>query len=449
MDLFFYTFGLGVASTLAVYRITGIIFSPCGFYWIGWIVGIIGAELSAGLGLLPPINSVGHELILSVNLMAAVAFVLATLLSIPVRDKQGGIQLRTKISGKQPFFSGKYSTALKFLLFTQFLFGIFLLSRRLLQTGGAELFDIRQSYLEEAYLQDALPFVVRIFSFISLSALVAPFLLGEFDARKSKCSIRDLLLIVLASLPGGLSTGGRVWLASSATMYIISFCLYVEAGRAYKSLVPVFRRFAALVALLVLGFIGIANMRDFQVVDTGPEEKMGPLLKTVSPLLVYLGITVAAVGPYAEYAADVPHGYGRYSFPWVEAQLFKLGLIDSMQYGEYVKESRSFVFAADGPDLASTHSSIIPPFTADFGLNGVSVAIGIFLLVCQCSFFALRQHGELAMLCKVILCWFGGLFCFQDALLLTANAIVPVIALGVLVFRARLMTRVKFPLRRS
>ncbi len=437
MVLLIQTVLLAAISTGGVFFLNKRLFTPIAFYWVGWIVGIASAELASNAGTLVPIDSLGADLILRAHIGAVVGSVAGALgCAIPLRGNfLSTPSIRENARPPMPPWGLP-------LLAIQFSMGIYLVLRRLTEVGSVfNLYDVRQSYLEEAYLQASLPFAIRFYSFLSLGAAMLPFLLGKHDATNSKFSGRFLALVYVAAAPGGISSGGRVWLASSIVVYLLSYVLHTELRRDYRALVKGCRYLALPLATLVGCFITFATIRD--AVFSQQESTLGgpSLLKPAAPLLYYLGITVAAVGPYSEFASTWDESLGRVSFPWVEAQMYKVGVVDEMTYLSFVKDSRLFVTLNRDWDLGSTHASLIPPFVADFGVDNISLAVFLFCFAVHIAFMALPDKGDTAMMTKVMLCLYGGAFCFQDSLLGTANAIVPVISIWLFGFAGRTLSQ--------
>ncbi len=427
MELLLVTIGLGLFSTATTALITKRWFTPCFWYWLGWIAGTICAQLAAQTNTLPAITTYGQDLIMRAHVGAFFGFLL------------GSLWARTLPLVKRAHPSSSYTPklpldrALWFLVLLQVIVGIVLLTQRLAGvdiTGIASIYDVRQSFLQDTYLQSNLPLPFRLYNYITLMAAVAPVLLAHSDARSGTINFRALSLLFLASVPGGLSTGGRIWIATVFSLYLVSYFIAVDSALSWRKVMRVGRFFLVpAIAVLVL-FTLIGFVRDTVVQGSGisEETRASPVLTLLSPLYNYLGITVSAVGPHSEHAAqDRPLGWGQFTFPWLASQIGRLGLARDTQYLDFVADSRIYVSRYVDIRIGTTHASIIPLLIADFREENLLYAMVVLMGLLQAVFLLFSRKPVWGYVLGTVICLYGGAFAFQDATIGTASAVLPVL----------------------
>jgi hypothetical protein len=427
MELLLFTAGLGLLSAATTALITKRLFTPCTWYWLGWIAGTISAQLAAQTNTLPAVTTFGQDLIIRAHVGAFIGFLLAS------------VWARTLPLAKRPHPNWSRSPrplldrALWFLVLLQMIVGTILLAQRLAGveiTGVASIYDVRQSFLQDAYLQSSLPLPLRLYNYITLMAAIAPILLAQSDAKSGTINFRSLSLLFLASVPGGLSTGGRIWIATVFSLYLVSYFIALDRALSWKTVMRVGRFFLVPTIAVLTLFTLIGFVRDTVVQGTGisEETRASPVLTVLSPLYIYLGITVSAVGPYAEPATEqYSPGWGQYTFPWFASQIARLGLAQDTQYLDFVAGARMYVGRHVDMRIGTTHASIIPLLIADFKEENLPYAMVILMGLLQVVFLLFSRKPVWGYVLGTVICLYGGAFAFQDATIGTAAAALPIL----------------------
>lgn len=427
MELVLITFVFGLVSASTTAAITRKLFTPCFWYWLGWILGTIGAELSAQTDTLPAVTALGQDLILRAHIGAFIGFMVSSLF---FRGMSWPSHIRPRSSKVQIPLLGR---SIWLMLGIQTLFGLILLIQRLSNIGISDftgIYDVRQSFLQDVYLQASLPIKIRLYNYITLIAAIAPVLLAQDDARNRMISFRSLSFMFLASVPGGLSTGGRIWVASVFSLYAVSYFIALDVTFDYRRILRSARLLAVPLIVLLALFTGIGWFRDVIVQGVGVTEvtESNPVLAALSPLYNYAGVSVSAIGPYSEFASSQPLSLGRFTFPWFVSQFARFGASSDDEFLQFISDARAFVKQNFDWRLGSTHASIIPLLIADFGEGNLLIVITVFTGMLQFVFLLFGRKWIWGYVLGTVICLYGGAFAFQDAAIGTATAVIPVLA---------------------
>lgn len=427
MTVLLATLVLGVASVLWTAVCTGRWFTVCTWYWLGWLAGIIGAEISHRVEILPEMSQMTREVILTAHQGAFLGFLLFACglrVAIWIRPDRNHDR-----ESPQP---DNHLRWLWLLVTAQFLLGTLILLQRLSELGlGSNLSTIREAFLDKAYLQPELPLGYRIYSLLTLAVATVPIMLAQRDALTRSVRFKSIIALLIAAAPGGISTGGRVWMAATPALYVVSYVTASESERIRGGILRLLRKTAVPLVSLAIAFSVFGYIRDRLYVTRLFEGRPMPVaLQVLAPFYQYLGITVVAAGPYTEFSSEQPRSYGRYTCPWFADQLVRLKLMEAGDYLQYVTASRAYVKRQD-PGLGSTHASYIPNLVADFGFDALlSSALG-FVGVLQLLFFLAPRRTFLGQAIRTVTCLYGGLFAFQDSVIGTASAVVPIVTAAI------------------
>ncbi len=451
MDLILATLAFAAISVPVVALLLRTWVNPCTLYWIGWIAGAIGAKLSADSDLMPELSRFGEILILRAHVGAFVAFLLVGAAARFVSPNEGKRAEPIKVP------DWLWTCAIV-AVSAQFLVGSAMLVQRVHEDGlGAlgDVYNIRQQFLETNYLQEELPPIYRVFSFATCFASIAPILLAIKDANRKGFSGWQLLMLFVCAAPGGVSTGGRIWLAVTISMYCMSYVLAGDmAGYA-----GTFRRLLkhitlpALALLVMFAAIGIVREKGDPIgglYETyGADRSDRPLY----PLYMYLGTPVIAVGPYSEYATQQHLLKGLASLPWISDQLERLHYVYGSPVIDATKYGRDYVREYDDHRLAATHASVIPQLVLDFGIDNLEISSALRCALVFVVWLFFKGKGAPGHIAATVACLYGAMFSFQDVTFGAAASFLPVIfAFGLLgvrsLFRAAFSEAAHRPLYR-
>ncbi|WP_407572152.1 hypothetical protein [Deinococcus altitudinis] len=425
--LFFITLALAVVTTVITGVLTKRWLTLGLLYWVGWLVGIPAALLAGTVDQIPMITPYGEQILLTTNYGASIAFIVSALLSIRSRR----VETRPRL---------EYSTLVWTIVAVEFTLGLGLLASRV-ATSGLDLLTIRTDYLADAYLTTDLPLSYRIYNYVALTALVSTILVAARDRSLGRISWNSFTLLFMASAPGGLSTGGRIWILQVISAYFISYILApgpaLNIAQGFKRAV---QTLAVLVGLGVL-FTAFGTVRDTANGQglTHPPSWMptyvAQQIEAFGPLIGYLGVPTAAAGAYASYNTEAYGGYhmdGQQTFPFIYSQLYRFRIGDAKANLAYTTDSRKWVAESVDPRIGSTHATLAPLLVADFGQENLLFSSFAVFLVLQLAFLWAAAYGGMWHVFATILALYGGLLTFQDASFGTASAFIPLIAILVL-----------------
>ena len=433
--LFFYTLALAVISQAICLFITGRSFTLATFYWIGWLLGTAAASLSSTLRLLPAITPVGETALLTFHIGATVGFLLGSAIY--------WIFFRHRSSSPKPM---RVNGLLWISILIEAIMGAYLLYDKI-TLSGFDIFAFRSSYLTDAYLTDNLPWPLRVYSYVTLVSLAPVAIWANQDRFRNKINGRRIGLAFLASVPGGLSTGGRIWVMQIIATYLISYL--ITDGIKLRPSQLVKRTLQGLAILLMLGglFTGLGNLRDVSrgegklTVDTGLPTWLQGTLSTFAPLYSYLGVPTIASDSYGRVSQSWWNGKlnGQATFPFLADQAVRIRLLDRNRNLDYIKDVRYRVATGIDIRIGTTHATLIPLLITDFGRSNLLYSSIWFFTIFQMLFLILLRLGDLWHVAATMIAVYGGFLIFQDASIGTASAIIPVISIILLkpLFKAR------------
>lgn len=431
--LFLFTVLLAVATSAYIWFFTGRWLTLATLYWAGWIVGSAGYQAAVLIGVLPEIDAYGERLILTTHYGASLGFLIASPAALWINRQlpEGG---RPRVNG-----SGWVLVGMQFLL------GLYLLVSRV-ATTGLNLNAIREDFLSDAYLTSTLPPEYRIYNYLSLLVLVPVVFIAARDREKGRISWRSLGLLLLAAAPGGLSTGGRIWLAQAVATYAVSYLFAAgPALRWQQSIRPAIQTTVAVIALAgVFTIFGGARDSATGFYNSSPNlnlpEWQVRQLETYAPLISYLGVSPAAVGSYGRFNeagfAGVRLG-GLVTFPFFAGQIARFGGADLSRATEYALRQRQWVAKNVDPRIGFTKASLAPLVIADFGEDALlPVTMAIFTVLMTLFLISDRLGGTWHVMTTMLALW-GGLFLFQDAAFASASSLIPIIGAPFLAYMFR------------
>lgn len=422
MTLLAFTALMAIGTTFIIWVITQRVLTVATFYWVGWLIGTVSADLSMTLRLLPNLTPDGVELIRQFHVGAAIGFILGSI---------AGRFVMTLIPKRLPV--PPLNSLLWFILLGEFLLGMSLLASRIAEVGF-NLQAIRGSFLDQTYLAISLPPAQYLYNVISLAALVPAVLWAVQDRARGKVETGRLALLFFASVPGGMSTGGRVWLIQTLATYLIAFLI---APGAKLNFLAQARRFAQGTAALLAVTVVFAFMGQVRDVSRGEgrlrqELPLPPIvvsaLSTFTPLYVYFGIPVIASDTYGRASALRWDGRlkGEATFPWAMARLNRFGVTPPSQIVRYTSDVRDSARTAD-VRLSATHATLIPLLIADFGYAQLIRSSILVFAALQLSFLVFLRLGGFWLVPATLAALYGGFLIFQDASFGTASAVLPVV----------------------
>lgn len=400
-------------------------------YWLGWLIGIPAAQLAASVDLTPVITPAGQQVILLTHLGAALGFTLVALISFRARS----LTPQSRLS---------YNGLVWLIVGLQAAFGLGLLASRV-ASSGLDIFSIRTDYLADAYLVENLPPEYRLYNYLQLIALAPSMLIAAQDRGLGRISWASLGCLFLAAAPGGISTGGRIWILQTVSIYFISYLLssgpHLNVAQAAKRGAQTLLAIAILVSL----FTAFGNVRDTsrgELLIQPPSEMpswVADQIQAYSPLIYYLGVPTAAAGAYSAFNAEAFGGAslgGQLTFPFVFAQFQRFGVGGPDLNRDYTAAQRDWIATTVDRRIGTTHATITSLLVGDFGESNLLVAAFITFFGLQLLFVWCAATGGVWHLVATVLGLYGGLLAFQDGSFGTASAFIPIIA--VLVMRALL-----------
>ena len=435
--LFLITVLLAVGTIWWVWFFTGRWLTMVNLYWAGWIVGLLGYQASVLIDVLPPIDEYGEHLILMTHYGASIGFLIAAPFAL-------WINKRLPARGRPPVNGTGWV-----LVGMQFVLGLYLLASRIASTG-LNLNAIREDFLGDAYLTATLPPEYRIYNYLSLLVLVAVVFIAARDRERGRISWKSLGLLLLAAAPGGLSTGGRIWLAQAVATYAVSYLFAMGPVLRWRQSLRAALQVGVAVIALATVFTAFGGARDSGTgfYNSSPSLDLPDWqvqqLQTYAPLISYLGVSPAAVGSYGRFNEEGFQGYtlgGLVTFPFFAGQIARFGGADLSRATEYALRQRQWVAKNVDPRIGFTKASLAPLVIADFGEDALlPVTVAIFTVLMLLFLISDRLGGTWHVMTTMVALW-GGLFLFQDASFASASSLIPIIAAPFLayVFRKEIL----------
>jgi predicted outer membrane lipoprotein len=163
-------------------------FTPCFWYWLSWILGLIGLNISLAFGILRALDSWIEGLIVQLHVGAFFGFIFASLLFGSKSLK------RLKTDDSKNKIIPKMPKWMVFFLALTFIVGLFSLAKALSKVGFSYFFDlsnVREAFILETYGKIKIPLYFRLSIYIGIiSSLAIPFL----ALRDSKKGVIRLIL---------------------------------------------------------------------------------------------------------------------------------------------------------------------------------------------------------------------------------------------------------------
>jgi len=420
-----------ISSSLAGTRVW-----PVLLYWIGWTVGIYGAETLSGDGVMPVFTDANRQLLLQLHLAAAVGFVIACMVFHLGRGALGKIPIQSS-NREREWHLQIHPRLITVAFLIQLALGAFLLFGRFQEIGqfsvSSLLADVRASYLREAGLGAPLSPMVRLGSHAANFLVLFPFLFGVQDALERRIHFRRVLLWWMCSIPGGISTGGRGWIVTTPVVYFIAFLVTSADGFEWRRAVRLTLRAVPVVLGLALLFSAVEKGRQTNDLLGGLKNASWyndvPAGKAV---VYYLGLPILGVDAYTEYAAQEQPYNGTLTFDFFAAQLQRLKGGVARTAGDFNVASRSAMFFGPYPILFATHVPVIPNLVGDFGLPAYPYVFAAICFACVLAYLVLRGGGIVAKFIAVTITM-GLFWSFQSLMLGSAGMLLPIGWLVVLV----------------
>jgi hypothetical protein len=436
------TLGLAALSVAMISYFTRRTLTVAVFYWCGWLLGIGAATTMSGDGMLPPFTARGQGLLLQLHLGAFAGFVLAALAyHLIVVATLGPRRLAThqREMVDRLHLSGQIVGA---ALVLQLALGLVTLGYRLQDAGGfsglSTLMNLRATFLTSTYLVKELPLAVRLSTHLGLMLAPFPFLFAMQDALAGQPRTTRLVLWWLASVPAGLSTGGRGWIIAAPALY--AFGYLVTSGDVLNSIGV--RRLVRRGSLAVLGMVALFGLierlrtRDSlstTLLERGTGSRWYQAVPSLIPVVYYMGLPTLAVDEHAAFAERGPRHGGTLTMPFAMSQLARLGLPAGQgSLGDFTKDVRMHSIRGRYPVLAATHATIVPPLVGDFGEARLPLVMAALCFVMELTFLFLRRRGIVRRFIAVQIVMFGGFWVFQDFGLIQAGAVLPALWLALL-----------------
>lgn len=420
---------LGAFCFLLCSSLAGTRVWPVLLYWIGWTVGIYGAETLSGDGVMPVFTDANRQLLLQLHLAAAVGFVLASIVFHVGRGAMGGKRIRNT-EGENEWRLQIHPRLITIAFLIQLSLGAFLLFGRFQEIGqfsvSSLLADVRASYLREAGLGAALSPMVRLGSHAANFLVLFPFLFGVQDALDRRIHFRRVLLWWICSIPGGISTGGRGWIVTTPVVYLIAYLITSADTFEWRRAVRVTLRIVPVVVGLALLFSAVEEGRQTNDLLGGLKNASWyndvPAGKAV---IYYVGLPILGVDAYTEYAAQEQPYKGTLTFDFFAAQLQRLRGGVARTAGDFNVASRSAMFFGPYPILFATHVPVIPNLVGDFGLPAFPYVFALICFVCVLAYLVLRSGGIVAKFIAVTITM-GLFWSFQSLMLGSAGMLLPI-----------------------
>jgi hypothetical protein len=411
-----------VCSSLAGTRVW-----PVLLYWIGWTTGIYAAETLSGDSIMPVFTDTNRDLLIRLHAGAAVGFVVACLF-FHVGNGAFATGTRERLRRDERLLLSPRLVGVAFLL--QLGFGALLLMTRLQTLGGISastiMADIRNSYLLDTGLGANFSPMVRLGSHLANFLVLFPFLFGVQDGLERRVQSRRILLWWLASIPGGISTGGRGWIVTAPLVYAISFVVTSAETFDWRRTRKLLVRGAPAVLVLALLFSAVEKSRRTNDV-LGELHSAGWYQKApaAKALVYYLGLPILAVDSYTEYAAAEKPFNGALTFEFFSAQWNRLTGVGGSTASDFNVASRTAMFFGPYPILFATHVPVIPNLVADFGMPAFPYVFSLICFAAILAYLLLWRRGIVgrftAVTIALVFFW-----TFQSLMLGSAGMLLPI-----------------------
>lgn len=412
--------------------------TPCFFFTLGWLFALISAARISDWGLLPEATQFGNKLVFMALVWSYIGFWLAFLI-VPKNHKN---EKENRVNEKNEYSFVRFIRRISgFLLLFQFVLGLYLLGSQISKGGVAVLSNIylmRQLFLDQNHLlTDVWPLENRIYNILTLAATLGPAVIAYTDAKKRRVSLTILFVIYLAGAPGGISSGGRIWLALPGSVYVLTYLFSINSAQSWVIFKKVIRKLFLVVGIVLMLFSVLGSRRESQGrISVGGESVFSVLVSKPDgifvPIYYYAAAPYVAIGPYTEITSIDGLGLGKYSFPFIWQQLTRFSDSASNYYFDWVRHSRDYIERADWR-IGSTHSSIITPFVADFGLSFFAPVLGLYFFILTLSWHKMREMGFVGIIINVQIIMTGCFFSAQEAAFGTSTGILPI--LSILIFK--------------
>jgi hypothetical protein len=420
---------LGTLSIAITRAATGLLFTTCFWYWLGWIAASLCAYLLGLWDAMPELTDFSHQLVARASLGAFVGFAVGSIAASvlqrrnPVRSTGPAYVFARGSRLSRNLLVAYYIACLAYFLYRYFGVGM----------QGADLQDVRLSYLENRTTIGQ-----RIFNQVLIIGAVLPVVFGLDDAKRGKINVNRIIHFTIASGIAGIMTGGRAWLLTGLASYAISYVMVVDGRGVMKHAIGALWRMRALIVGVVALFALIWLYReeqDITVTDKYKEEVgMSVYQKKLGlyPIIYYSGTPLSALDAYGRIVLEWSPTLGGLTAPLVSQQLVKVGIIKNSWIDLYMTQARTDVYFGVDTRIGSTHATAIPRFLGDFGIDGMIVALAGITALCQ--YFAIVYRGTtvFAHTMAVLAVQFGGLWMFQDFMLFESGVALQVFWAGVI-----------------
>jgi hypothetical protein len=386
MLLIFVTAILGFISTLISKRLTRVTFTPCLWYWVGWLSMLIAYELSRLAGILPEIRPLAQDLIIQAHIGAFFGFVIASIM-IPVLR---GIP---KVGQLRPYDIQLPKRFVRIILWTYGVVGLAHLAYRIASVDritSSILYDIRVSYIIDPYG------FTQISSYIFTSVWVVAGLFGWEDANHG-IQMKRLSILFFVSGLHGVAMGGRGWIVAVPLTYAFSYLLARDNQRLLASVNNVLKLTRKLSWVIVMGFVSFVLLAILRSPDPATKwvaERELPWYQRKESIMMplwYLALPIDGIDVKAEYAAAYGPVYGQLLFPWFAKQLGRLGLLENMEVYATVLGDE---FLRTQRDIRGwAQATVLPVIVGDFGMGSVPYVMATLMGMSQIFAICWRRRG--------------------------------------------------------
>jgi oligosaccharide repeat unit polymerase len=380
---------LGIASLL-IWTVSKRSFLPSSGFCVGWSVGLVAAIYGASQGELPEIGELGQQLI-SEAMFGAMAGGLISAAWIRFREDHAHLAL-TRID------ETRLAKAMIWVFLISALFAIL----RWRSFG----YPTTISEIRFLHVQEQGTMGIRLENYLGIIIGVFTAIYGYKAVSHGDNLLKVSILVWIFQMPLGLITGGRSWLVMPLIFVVFPILFLFSAKQAWRILKSNLTTILIILSIFVTAFsyLGFARLRDNLMGKSITLQESGGSVRN------YLGVPIAAVGPYSEVAIASGPYYGALSFEFFGKQLSRLGLIDTL---DWIYGAREDVSKNLDNRLGSTHSSFIPRLVGDFGVGLLPYITALFIFLADWIFVVFLRRGLMGYFIALQI-WVSAVFAFQE-----------------------------------